>query len=164
MRGMVKHVYMCLHATSMLICHPLTKTLSSAFSWVYRDVAGCAGIFTGHAALELYCEVFEGEGALDRCVARGLSREHDFFPLVSSPHVGYLDATHHNYLLKELSFQNFLGLYLLRSTIEKSSPDIVLQNPLSIHNLVRTFGRPPFWSALAPFLNIFHTATFHSRG
>lgn len=28
--------------------------------------AGCAGIFTGHAALELYCEVFDGEDSLDR--------------------------------------------------------------------------------------------------
>ncbi|CAM9095178.1 unnamed protein product [Ectocarpus fasciculatus] len=40
---------------------------------------GCAGIFTGHAALELYCEVFEGEGALDRFA--GFSSHHgaDFY-------------------------------------------------------------------------------------
>lgn len=30
---------------------------------------GCAGIFTGHAAIELYCEVFDNEGVLDRFVA-----------------------------------------------------------------------------------------------
>ncbi|CAM9438462.1 unnamed protein product [Ascophyllum nodosum] len=30
---------------------------------------GCAGIFTGHAALELYCEVFDDEGSLDRLTA-----------------------------------------------------------------------------------------------
>lgn len=47
------------------------KTLTLGALWVG---AGCAGIFTGHAALELYCEVFEGEGALDRFVACGLKR------------------------------------------------------------------------------------------
>jgi dihydroorotase len=37
--------------------HPLKAKLSDC---------GCAGIYTAHAALELYAEVFEAAGALDR--------------------------------------------------------------------------------------------------
>ena len=31
-----------------------------------QSACGCAGCYTGHAALELYAETFEAEGALDR--------------------------------------------------------------------------------------------------
>lgn len=31
-----------------------------------ESACGCAGVFTAHAAVELYAEAFEGEGALDK--------------------------------------------------------------------------------------------------
>ncbi|CAN0074444.1 unnamed protein product [Discosporangium mesarthrocarpum] len=44
-----------------------------------QAACGCAGIFTGHAALELYCEVFEGQGALDRFAAFCSHNGADFY-------------------------------------------------------------------------------------
>jgi dihydroorotase len=40
---------------------------------------GCAGIFSAHAALELYAEAFEGAGRLDRLVAFASERGADFY-------------------------------------------------------------------------------------
>jgi dihydroorotase len=42
---------------------------------------GCAGIYTAHAALELYAEVFEGAGALDRLEAFASFHGADFYRL-----------------------------------------------------------------------------------
>jgi dihydroorotase len=42
---------------------------------------GCAGIFSAHAALELYAEVFEAEGALDRLEAFASHNGADFYGL-----------------------------------------------------------------------------------
>jgi dihydroorotase len=42
---------------------------------------GCAGIYTAHAALELYAEVFEDAGRLDRLEAFGSHRGADFYGL-----------------------------------------------------------------------------------
>jgi len=42
---------------------------------------GCAGIYTAHSALELYAEVFEGAGALDRLEAFASFHGADFYRL-----------------------------------------------------------------------------------
>ena len=42
---------------------------------------GCAGIYTAHAALELYAEVFEAAGALDRLEAFASAHGPDFYGL-----------------------------------------------------------------------------------
>jgi dihydroorotase len=40
---------------------------------------GCAGIFSAHAAIELYAEAFEGAGRLDRLEAFASERGADFY-------------------------------------------------------------------------------------
>jgi dihydroorotase len=59
-----------------------------------ESACGCAGIYTAHAALELYAEVFEAMGALDRLQAfasfhgadfYGLPRNQDTLTLVREP-------------------------------------------------------------------------------
>jgi dihydroorotase len=59
-----------------------------------ESACGCAGIYTAHAALELYAEVFEAMGALDRLQAfasfhgadfYGLPRNQDTITLVREP-------------------------------------------------------------------------------
>jgi dihydroorotase len=42
---------------------------------------GCAGIYTAHAALELYAEVFEAAGRLERLEAFAAHRGADFYGL-----------------------------------------------------------------------------------
>ncbi len=42
---------------------------------------GCAGIYTAHAAIELYAEAFEAAGALDRLAAFASERGPDFYRL-----------------------------------------------------------------------------------
>ena len=42
---------------------------------------GCAGIYTSHAAMELYAEAFEAVGALDRLEAFASHRGADFYGL-----------------------------------------------------------------------------------
>lgn len=44
-----------------------------------ETACGCAGIFTAHAALELYAEVFEAAGQLDRLQAFASERGADFY-------------------------------------------------------------------------------------
>ena len=46
-----------------------------------ESACGCAGIYTAHAALELYAEVFEQAGALDRLEAFASYRGADFYGL-----------------------------------------------------------------------------------
>ncbi len=48
---------------------------------VKESARGCAGIFTAHAALELYAEVFEAAGALDRLEAFASFHGADFYGL-----------------------------------------------------------------------------------
>ncbi|HKS94243.1 MAG TPA: dihydroorotase [Gammaproteobacteria bacterium] len=59
-----------------------------------ENACGCAGIFNAHAAIELYAEVFEQAGALDKLEAfagfhgadfYGLPRNHDKITLVKKP-------------------------------------------------------------------------------
>lgn len=46
---------------------------------------GCAGVYTAHAALELYAEAFEGAGALDKLEAFASHRGPDFYRLPRNP-------------------------------------------------------------------------------
>ena len=46
-----------------------------------ESACGCAGIYTAHAALELYAEVFEAAGALDRLEAFASFHGPDFYRL-----------------------------------------------------------------------------------
>ncbi|MDP2326124.1 MAG: amidohydrolase family protein, partial [Gammaproteobacteria bacterium] len=46
-----------------------------------ESACGCAGIYTAHAALELYAEVFEQAGALDRLEAFASFNGPDFYGL-----------------------------------------------------------------------------------
>ncbi len=46
-----------------------------------ESCCGSAGIYTAHAAMELYCEVFEREGALDRLEAFASHFGPDFYGL-----------------------------------------------------------------------------------
>ncbi|MCK5944901.1 MAG: dihydroorotase [Planctomycetes bacterium] len=46
---------------------------------------GCAGVYTSHAAIELYAEVFEDAGALDRLQAFASERGPDFYGLPRNP-------------------------------------------------------------------------------
>jgi dihydroorotase len=46
-----------------------------------ETACGCAGIYTAHAAIELYAEVFEGAGALDRLEAFASHHGPDFYGL-----------------------------------------------------------------------------------
>jgi dihydroorotase len=50
-----------------------------------ESACGCAGIFTGHAALELYAEAFEAEGRLDRLEAFACKWGRAFYGNVSAP-------------------------------------------------------------------------------
>lgn len=61
-----------------------------------ENACGCAGIYTAHAALELYAEAFEAAGALHRLEAfasfhgadfYGLPRNHDTLTLARNPHL-----------------------------------------------------------------------------
>ena len=61
-----------------------------------ESACGCAGIYTAHAAIELYAEAFETAGALDRLEAfasfhgadfYGLERNHETLTLVRDPHL-----------------------------------------------------------------------------
>jgi dihydroorotase len=45
-------------------CGALSSDMCATYESVYS--AGCAGIFTAHAAIELYAEAFETVGALDK--------------------------------------------------------------------------------------------------
>ncbi|MDX1370814.1 MAG: dihydroorotase, partial [Pseudomonas sp.] len=60
-----------------------------------ESACGCAGIYTAHAAIELYAEAFEAAGALDKLEAfashfgpdfYGLPRNRDTITLVKEPH------------------------------------------------------------------------------
>jgi dihydroorotase len=44
-----------------------------------ETACGCAGIFSAHAAIELYAEAFEGAGRLDRLEAFAAERGADFY-------------------------------------------------------------------------------------
>ena len=44
-----------------------------------ETACGCAGIFSAHAAIELYAEVFDGAGRLDRLEAFASERGADFY-------------------------------------------------------------------------------------
>ena len=46
-----------------------------------ESACGCAGIYTAHAAIELYAEVFEQAGALDRLEAFASFHGPDFYRL-----------------------------------------------------------------------------------
>ncbi|MHB8353204.1 MAG: dihydroorotase [Burkholderiales bacterium] len=46
-----------------------------------ESICGCAGVYTAHAAIELYAEVFEGAGALDRLEAFASFHGPDFYRL-----------------------------------------------------------------------------------
>ncbi len=46
---------------------------------------GCAGVYTAHAAIELYAEAFEAAGALDRLEAFASERGADFYRLPRNP-------------------------------------------------------------------------------
>ncbi len=46
-----------------------------------ESACGCAGIYTAHAALELYAEIFDGAGALDRLEAFASHYGPDFYGL-----------------------------------------------------------------------------------
>lgn len=46
-----------------------------------ESVCGCAGIYTAHAAIELYAEAFEQAGALDRLEAFASFHGPDFYGL-----------------------------------------------------------------------------------
>ncbi|BDB14907.1 dihydroorotase [Acidithiobacillus ferrooxidans] len=46
-----------------------------------ESACGCAGIYTGHAAMELYTEIFERAGALDRLEAFASFHGSDFYRL-----------------------------------------------------------------------------------
>ncbi|MDO9386691.1 MAG: dihydroorotase [Thiobacillus sp.] len=46
-----------------------------------ETACGCAGIYTAHAAIELYAEVFEGTGALDKLEAFASFHGADFYSL-----------------------------------------------------------------------------------
>jgi len=46
-----------------------------------ESACGCAGIYTAHAALELYAEIFDGAGALDRLEAFASHHGPDFYGL-----------------------------------------------------------------------------------
>lgn len=46
-----------------------------------ESACGCAGIYSAHAALELYAEVFDGAGRLDRLEAFASERGADFYGL-----------------------------------------------------------------------------------
>lgn len=48
-------------------------------------VCGCAGIFSAHAAIELYAEAFEAAGKLDRLQAFASERGADFYGLPRNP-------------------------------------------------------------------------------
>jgi dihydroorotase len=61
-----------------------------------ENACGCAGMFTAHAAIELYAEVFEHAGRLDRLESfashfgadfYGLPRHHDSITLIKEPWV-----------------------------------------------------------------------------
>ncbi len=67
-----------------------------------ETACGCAGIYTAHAAIELYAEAFEGAGALDKLEAfsshfgpdfYGLPRNTDRITLVRESHA--VSARHH---------------------------------------------------------------------
>jgi dihydroorotase len=46
-----------------------------------ENACGCAGVFSAHAAIELYAEAFEGAGRLDRLQAFASERGPDFYGL-----------------------------------------------------------------------------------
>ncbi len=46
-----------------------------------ESACGCAGIYTAHAAIELYAEVFEQAGALDKLEAFASFHGADFYHL-----------------------------------------------------------------------------------
>jgi dihydroorotase len=50
-----------------------------------ESACGCAGIYTAHAAIELYAEVFEAAGALDRLEAFASHFGPDFYRLPRNP-------------------------------------------------------------------------------
>jgi dihydroorotase len=54
---------------------------------------GCAGIYTAHAALEFYAEVFEQAGALDRLEAFASCHGPDFYGLPRNDDLVTLEAT-----------------------------------------------------------------------
>ncbi|HET7922607.1 MAG TPA: dihydroorotase, partial [Gammaproteobacteria bacterium] len=50
-----------------------------------ETACGCAGMFTAHAAIELYAEVFDAAGALDRLEAFAAFHGADFYGLPRNP-------------------------------------------------------------------------------
>lgn len=50
-----------------------------------ESACGCAGVYTAHAAIELYAEVFETAGALDRLEAFAAFHGADFYRLPRNP-------------------------------------------------------------------------------
>jgi dihydroorotase len=46
-----------------------------------ENACGCAGVFSAHAAIELYAEAFEATGRLDRLQAFASERGPDFYKL-----------------------------------------------------------------------------------
>ena len=48
-----------------------------------QAACGCAGIFTGHAAIELYVEAFDSVGALDKLEAFASMNGANFYGLTS---------------------------------------------------------------------------------
>ncbi len=58
-----------------------------------ESACGCAGIYTAHAAIELYAEAFEAEGALDRLEAFASHHGADFYGLPRNTDTLTLEAT-----------------------------------------------------------------------
>mgnify|MGYP003625947545 CR=1 FL=1 len=50
-----------------------------------ETACGCAGIYTAHAAIELYAEVFDGQGALDKLQGFAAEFGADFYGLPRNP-------------------------------------------------------------------------------
>lgn len=61
-----------------------------------ENACGCAGMFSAHAALELYAEVFEQAGALERLEAFASERGADFYGLPRN--VGHLTLEKHEWM------------------------------------------------------------------
>src|SRR5690606_13849744 len=58
-----------------------------------ENACGCAGVFSAHAAIELYAEVFDAPGRLDRLEAVAAERGADFYGLPRNPGQIVLERT-----------------------------------------------------------------------
>ena len=54
-----------------------------------ESACGCAGIFSAHAAIELYAEVFDGEGSIERLEGFASIFGPDFYGLPSQSRKNY---------------------------------------------------------------------------